>query len=164
MWLVAKYNSKELEIFKKELEKKIKSKVEFYHPKIEVIEKTTPYKKFKYILGQYIFCKNGEFINKSSINFLKNSRGLDYFLEDSIYYQEEIIKFINFCKINEDNKGCLKRSFFNFSVSKKYQFASGPFKNLIFNILSDNQKRFEILLNGKKILVEGSYNNFLSID
>ena len=35
---------------------------------------------------------------------------------------------------------------------------------MIFNIISNNKKRFEIILNGKKVFVERNYNNLLSID
>ena len=163
MWIVAKYNYKELEVFKKELSDKLDKDVEYYHPKIK-IDNTSKVKKFKYILDQYIFCQSRKFLNKKFIGGVRNLRGLDYFLKDCLNCQDEITKFINFCKSNEDIDGGLKRSFFNFSLKKKYQFISGPFKNLIFNIISKNHKRFEIMLNGKKVFIEKNYNNFLSID
>tara|TARA_B100001057_G_scaffold246810_1_gene247204 strand:- start:1111 stop:1602 length:492 start_codon:yes stop_codon:yes gene_type:complete len=163
MWIVAKYNSKGLEVFKKELSGKLNKDIKYYHPKIKVKD-TSKVKKFKYILGQYIFCQSSKFLNKKIFNGIKNLRGLDYFLKDCFNCQNEIIKFIDFCKSNEDLDGSLKRSFFNISLHKKYQFISGPFKNMIFNIISNNQKRFEIILNGKRVFVERNYNNLLSID
>ena len=163
MWIVAKYNSKGLEVFKKELSERLDKDVKYYHPKIK-IDTTSKVKKFKYILDQYIFCQSKKFLNKKLIGGVGNLRGLDYFLKDCLNCQDEIIKFINFCKSNEDIDGSLKRSFFNFSLKKKYQFISGPFKNLVFSIISKNHKRFEIMLNGKKVFIERNYNNFLSID
>ena len=163
MWIVAKYNNRELEVFKKELSFKLDKDIEYYHPKIK-INNTSKSKNFKYILGQYIFCQSKKFLNKKFTNGIKNLRGLDYFLKDCFNCQGEITRFINFCKKNEDVDGGLKRSFFNISLNKKYQFISGPFKNMIFSIISNSQKKFEINLNGKKVFVERNYNNLLSID
>ena len=118
MWIVAKYNSKELEVFKKELSDKLDKDVEYYHPKIKV-DNTSKVKKFKYILDRYIFCQSKKFLNQKFISSASNLRGLDYFLKDCLNYQDEITKFINFCKTNEDIDGSLKRSFFNFSISFK---------------------------------------------
>tara|TARA_B100000963_G_C22617315_1_gene668018 strand:+ start:949 stop:1437 length:489 start_codon:yes stop_codon:yes gene_type:complete len=162
MWIIAKYNNKELEVFKKELSSKLDKDIEYYHPKIKV--NTSKVKKFKYILGQYIFCQSKKFLNEKFTNGIKNLRGLDYFLKDCFNSQGEIIKFINFCKINEDIDGGLKRSFFNISLNKKYKFISGPFKNMIFSIISNSKKRFEINLNGKRVFVERNYNNLLSAE
>ena len=40
--------------------------------------------------------------------------------------------------INEIN-GFIKSTFFEFKKSKKYEFISGPFTNMIFNILQENK-------------------------
>ena len=97
MWVVAKYNSKGLEIFKKELSCKLNKEVEYYHPKIK-IKDTSKVKKFKYILGQYIFCQSSKFLNRKLFSGITNLRGLDYFLNDCFNCQSDIVKFINFCK------------------------------------------------------------------
>ena len=92
MWVVAKYNSKGLEIFKKELSCKLNKEVEYYHPKIK-IKDTSKVKKFKYILGQYIFVKVVNFLIETFQWYNKLKR-LDY-LNDCFNCQSDIVKFIN---------------------------------------------------------------------
>ena len=59
MWVIAKVKKKNLEIFKKELEKKLKSEVTFYFPKVLIKKKTfngNIKTIIKNLLGNYIFC------------------------------------------------------------------------------------------------------------
>ena len=70
MWVVAKIKKKELENFKKNLNKESKSKIKYYYPKIEY------YKYFKnglkkyenFILEDYIFCFDNRFRESSFLN------------------------------------------------------------------------------------------------
>tara|TARA_B100001057_G_scaffold234218_1_gene234543 strand:- start:25335 stop:25829 length:495 start_codon:yes stop_codon:yes gene_type:complete len=164
MWVVAKCNLAEFEVFKKELIKKIGKDIVYYHPKIIFSTFYKKKKKVNYILGDYIFCKNDKFKNINFLNSLNYTRGLKYFLYESFSSQNEIKNFINFCKCNEDANGFLRRGFFKFSIIKKYKFISGPLKNFLFNIISNNKKKIDILLNGKKISVLGDNNNFLAAE
>ena len=154
MWIIAKYKKRELSIFKRELLRNSSSKVKYYHPKISI--KNKPFSK--YILGDYIFCYSKTFLDKNLIEHLKSTKGLKYFLLESLNNQSQIYKFINFCQTNEDKDGYLKNSCFNVSLEKKYKFLSGPVKDLIFNFISKNKKNFEIKLDNKKIFVKN--NNF----
>ena len=59
MWIIAKVKKKNFEIFKKELEEKLKSKVTFYFPKVLIKKKTLSGSiktNIKNLLGTYIFC------------------------------------------------------------------------------------------------------------
>ena len=82
------------------------------------------------------------------LSILKNIRGLKYFLIDSKINQKEIINFIDYCKKNEDVDGYLKQSFFDFSNIEKGIFLSGPFTNMIFNVI-ENQRHYLKVLVGK---------------
>ena len=113
MWTIIKYDTKFIEILKKELKNKIDSDIKFYNPKISVQK----FKKNKLIykeydlLGDYLFCYHKNFKqNKNIVNY-KYIRGLKYFLEGYKLAQSEIETFIYNCKINEDEKGNLKSNF-----------------------------------------------------
>ena len=54
------------------------------------------------ILGDYLFCFHKNFSNKSTINQLKFSRGLKYFLDGFIEFQIDVKNFIEKCKNLED--------------------------------------------------------------
>ena len=69
------------------------------------------------------------------MNSLKFLKGLKYFLDGSHQNQNEIVKFINYCKSFENKKGYLTQSFFKNIITKKAKFISGPFTNMIFEIL-----------------------------
>ena len=79
-------------------------------------------------------------------NFLKNLRGLKYFLVDSKINQGEIIGFIDYCKRHQDLDGYIKQSFFEFSNMKKGMFLSGPFTNVIFSVLGKRRDNLKVLI------------------
>ena len=111
MWIIAKYKPKEFKILKKSFLKALGEMPEFYEPKIKCeLFVNNRLKVFeKNILSNYIFCKHSTFKNVESISLLKNSRGLIYLLSNFQFNQNEVEKFINFCKINEDEEGFLKQ-------------------------------------------------------
>lgn len=110
MWIIAKINSKELSVFKSELNLKFENKVKYYFPKVFIKNKKTNITKN--ILGNYIFCFHEKFKDLKNLLVLKYIKGLDYFLTNSKNSQIEILDFINLCKKNENSTGYLKQDFF----------------------------------------------------
>ena len=141
MWAIIKFEKKKLPILKKELCIKLGSAPEFYLPttKIQKISKNKLNNKDFYLLGDYLLCFHDSFANKNIREMLRYCRGVKYFLNDFIKSQIEIIEFVKKCKLNEDEQGYIKQSFFNFKGKKKFKFLSGPFTNKIFSIINENQ-------------------------
>ena len=161
MWIVAKIKSKELSIFKNNLVEKTGKKIEFYYPKIlfKNFSRNKLLEKEKPLIDEYLFCYHPNF---SINNFFKNFkyiRGLNYFLPNSIIDQKNIINFINHCKKNENERGYLSPSFFKIILKDKGQFLSGPFKNLIFNIIEKNKKILRIQIGNINTTI--TTNNYL---
>jgi hypothetical protein len=71
---------------------------------------------------------------------------LEYFLNGYNQNQNEIIKFIDHCKIFENEKGYLTQSFFKTIITKKAKFISGPFTNMIFEIIEKQKNKLKILV------------------
>jgi|TARA_B100001964_G_C13980175_1_gene485844 hypothetical protein len=148
MWLVAKIKKREIETFKRDLIKKSGSNTEFYCPKFEY------YKYFrkkvkrleKFALENYIFCYHKNFGDQTFIRKLKFVKGLEYFLNGYYQNQNEIIKFIQYCKSFENNKGYLTQAFFKNMITKKAKFISGPFVNMIFEILEKQKNKLKIIV------------------
>ena len=92
------------------------------------------------------------FINDTplDISCKKFTRGLKCILEGFKNNQNEISKFINRCKNFEDENGYLKQDFFNRDNFVKGKFISGPFTNLVFDILSREADKIEILIGSYK--------------
>lgn len=161
MWIVAKINSKEISIFKKNLIEKTGKKIEFYYPKI-LFKKFSGNKfseKEKPVIEEYLFCYHPNFLIKNFLENFKYIKGLKYFLPNSIIDQKNIINFINHCKKNENEKGFLSPSFFKSILKDKGQFLSGPFKNLIFNIIEKKEKILRIQIGNINTTITS--NNYL---
>ena len=148
MWIVAKVKIKNLNTFKKELSEKIGNDISFYHPKIEYHKHFgNKVKRFeKFILENYIFCCHEKFKKYSFVSEVRFLKGLEYFLEGCIQNQKNIIKFIEYCKTFENEKGYLTQFFFKTIITKKAKFISGPFTNMIFEILEKQKNRLKILI------------------
>ena len=114
MWIVAKIKNSELDIFKRELTKKLNTKPLFYNPRIQVEknEKNKIRKYSKSILENYIFCFDESFKNTKIVHQLKFVKGLNFFLNGYNLNQKEIINFINYCQSFENNEGFIKALFF----------------------------------------------------
>ena len=148
MWVVAKIKIKELKIFEKNFIEKAGKDVQFYYPKIKY------YKYFgnkvkkieKFVLENYIFCYHPNFSKSTFISNFKFLKGLDYFLDGYYQNQNEILKFIKYCKSFENNKGYLAQNFFKTIIKKKAKFISGPFTNIIFKVLEKQKNRLKIVL------------------
>ena len=75
------------------------------------------------------------------------------------FNQKDIINFINNCKNNEDKDGFLKQSFFEMSKTNKLKFMSGPFSEMIFEIIENNNKKIRLLKNNLNITVSKNRDN-----
>ena len=103
------------------------------------------YKEFN-LLGDYLFCFHKSFNNFSTINKLKFTKGLKYFLTGFVQSQEEIKKFIEKCKESENEEGYLSQNFFELYVNSKYQFSSGPFTEMIFKVVELQKNKINITI------------------
>lgn len=155
MWTIIKYKKKNLSMLKSDLSNKIGEDIKFYMPKIQ-LQKTNKNKicvRESFLLGDYVLCYHEKFSNKNIINILKYCRGLKYFLDQYSVYQNEIEDFIKNCKKHENKFGYLKQSFFQFKKNKKFKFISGPFTDLIFNIINENKLTLKVLMGNFSVTV-----------
>ena len=162
MWVVAKIKIKNLNTFKKDLAKKIGNDIKFYHPKIEYHkyfgDKVKRFEKF--ILENYIFCYHKRFQKSSFVNQVKFLKGLEYFLHGYNLNQNNITKFIKYCKSFENEEGYLTQSFFKTIIAQKAQFISGPFTNMFFEILEKQKNKLKILVDNIVTTIPDKKNYF----
>ena len=162
MWTVVKIKIKNLNTFKKALAEKIGADIKFYHPKIEYCKyfrnKVKRYEKL--ILENYIFCYHEKFNKISTINKIKFLQGLEYFLDGHYQNQNEINKFIDHCKSFENKDGYLTQAFFKTMIVKKAEFVSGPFTNMMFEVLEKQKNRLKILV-GNVVTTISDKKNYL---
>ena len=148
MWAVAKIKIRNLNTFKKDIAKRIGKDIKFYHPKIEYHryfgDKVKKFEKF--ILENYIFCYHEKFQTINFVNEVKFLKGLEYFLGGYNQNQNNIIKFIEYCKTFENERGYLTQSFFKAIITKRAKFLSGPFANIIFEVLEKQKNKLKILV------------------
>ena len=97
-------------------------------------------------MSGYVFCFYEKFREKKFHSQLKFTKGLEYFLVGHNQSQNEIIKFIKHCKAFESTEGYLSPTFFKTLMMKKAQFISGPFTNMIFEILEIQKNKLKILV------------------
>ena len=114
MWTIIKIDKKKIGFLKEALKQKLGNESQIYFPKILI--QTHKNKKLinrSYsLLGDYIFCFHKKFKNKDTIENLKFSKGLKYFLSGHIESQNEINDFINNCKKSENESGFVSKNFF----------------------------------------------------
>ena len=148
MWTVIKFNQKKIELMKRDISKKIEGKTEFYSPKmlIQYYCKNKLIDKEMNLLGDYLFCFNENFKNQHCREAIKFSRGLKYLLEGQGLLGEDIKKFIETCKDFENKRGYVNFSFLNVIKNNKYKFTSGPFVNKIFEVVSFQKNKIDILI------------------
>ena len=162
MWIVAKYKPKEFKILKESFFKILGEMPEFYNPKIKyeryIKNKLKVFEKN--ILDNYVICKHDKFNDRALINVLKNLRGLTYFLNGCEFNQKELDNFIKLCKFHEDKNGFLKQGFFRIKKNKA-KFISGPFTQMIFDIIEDKRTKLKILINNMNITISKSSSNLL---
>tara|TARA_B110001450_G_scaffold249465_1_gene266899 strand:- start:692 stop:1189 length:498 start_codon:yes stop_codon:yes gene_type:complete len=148
MWTIIKFDKKNFNLLKHDLNKKLGKNFIIYRPKI-LIQK---YKNNKLIskefeiLGDYLFCYHKDFVKKATINNLKFSRGLKYFLSGFLKFQKDINYFIEKCKKLENQKGFISERLFEIKINSKYIFSSGPFAQEIFKIIGMQKNKINILM------------------
>ena len=162
MWVVAKIKKREIEIFKEELIKKTGKDIQFYCPRIEYHQyfKNKVHRFEKFVLENYIFCYHTNFSKSIFMNKLRFIRGLKYFLNGYCQNQNEIIKFIKYCKYSENNKGYLTQTFFKSIITQKAKFISGPFTNMFFKIIEKQKNKLKIVV-GNIVTTISDNSNYL---
>ena len=152
MWTIIKFDNKNLEFLKKGLKKKLGQDFYIYRPKlfIQKYKKNNLLKKELHVLGDYLFCFHKSFKNPQTINKLKFTKGLKYFLEGFIQSQDEIKEFVDKCKKSENEEGYLSQNFFDLCINSKYKFNTGPFSEIIFKIIGLQKNKINILLGNVK--------------
>ena len=162
MWVVAKIKAKEVKIFKKNLIEKLGKDIQFYCPKIEYHQYFgNRFKRLeKFVLENYIFCYHTDFNNSIFVNKLKFIKGLEYFLNGYYQNQNEIIEFIKYCRRSENNKGYLTQAFFKTIIKKEAKFISGPFTNMMFEILEKQKNKLKIIV-GNIVTTISDNTNYL---
>ena len=162
MWIIAKYKLHELNLLKNKFREILGNDPEYFIPKIKynkIIKKK--FKTFqKSILEGYIICFHKKFDSKEVLNILKYVRGINYILEGFKNNQEEILNFVKKCKKFEDENGFIKQEFFGNNNFTRAKFVSGPFTNLVFDILSKQSDKIEILIGKYKTSISKE-SNFL---
>ena len=91
---------------------------------------------------------------KETINCLKFSIGLKYFLNGFSCFQKEIELFINKCRELENKEGYIESGLTDFKKNEIYQFLSGPFVNRFFKLISFQEKKIKILLGGFETYID----------
>tara|TARA_B100001989_G_C24313703_1_gene351747 strand:- start:60 stop:560 length:501 start_codon:yes stop_codon:yes gene_type:complete len=162
MWIIAKYKINELAFLKNKFKEILGNEPEYFIPEIKynkIIKKK--FKTFKKsILEGYLICFHSKFNNKEIINNLRYTRGLKCILEGFKNSQDEISNFIERCKNYEDKDGFINQDFFSDENFNKGKFVSGPFTSLIFEVLSKQSDKIEILI-GKYKTTISKKSNFL---
>ena len=164
MWVVVKIKINNLNTFKKNISEKIGVDIKFYQPKLEYYKyfgsKIKKYEKF--VLENYIFCYHQKFNKSNFLNGIRFLKGLEYFLHghNQNQSQNQIIKFIEYCKSYENDKGYLTQSFFKAMINKKAKFLSGPFVNMAFEIIEKQKNKLKILV-GNVVTTVSDKNNYI---
>ena len=117
------------------------------------------------MLGNYLFCYSNTFKSTKNIFLnLKFTKGLKQILFSNEFFQNEIIKFINLCKIHEDKEGYISNTFFKSEISSKGKIINGIFSEHVFKLLDKNKKDIKVLVGDIKFtILDNSNTNYLSI-
>lgn len=155
MWIILKFDKKRLSFLLDDLKKNFGNTHKIYSPKIclEKYKKNKAFKKEVNLLGDYLFCYHESFKNLINLKKLNNFRGLKYYLTGYIESQNEILDFINKCKLSENGKGFLSYTFCDLIINQNYKFISGPLTNQIFKLKGLKKNRINILLGNLKSTV-----------
>ena len=155
MWVVAKYKLSEFSLLKKKFTEILGSSPQFYVPKIKfqkiIHNKIKTFEKS--ILESYLLCYHMKFKDSKILHKLKFARGLSYFLDGYEKNQKEIFNFVNHCKKYENKNGYLSQGFFNDSTLMRAKFISGPFTNLVFDIISRRKNKLTVLVGNLKTTI-----------
>ena len=118
MWAILKFEKNNLSLLKDDLNKKLGQNTKIYIPKIRIQKFQNNKLKSKEInlLGDYMFFFHKNLKEKKIINSLRYTRGLKYFLNGFNQSQKEIEKFIEKCKVSENQDGFLSKEFFELEL------------------------------------------------
>ena len=161
MWIVFKIDRKKINFFKNEISVKAGSNTLLYSPKMLInhfLKNKLVSKEFP-LLGDYVFCYNKNFSDKSILENLKYTKGCKLILRGFLNCQTEIEKFINNCKKFENDKGYVSENFFQLKEKFHYKFCTGPFVSQVFKMLKMEKHRLDVLLGNLKISL--NKKNFL---
>jgi hypothetical protein len=163
MWTVFKYR-KNYNFLISNLKENLSDSAIFYNPRVEYSSVIRNKKKIKtkYLLTNYAFCYSNNFKDKNYFLRMHSTKGLEYFLKGYFAQQKEIKKFINYCKSNENKEGNLSQSFFSKLEFNKAKFLSGPFSNMVFDILLREKNKLRICLNDVKVTLSKNSKNVYS--
>ena len=160
MWVVLKYKENELNLLKKKFTEILGHSPEFFIPKVKlqknIHNKVQTFEKS--ILEGYLICRHVKFKDNKILHQLKFVRGLSYFLKGYEKNQKEISSFINYCKEHENEEGYLSQGFFDDINLIRAKFISGPFTNLVFDIISRKKNKLTILIGNLKTTICNSSN------
>ena len=160
MWKIFRYKNNELNMLRKDIEKKFDKDYQIYIPTILLQNKNNKNKILKKIniMGDYLFCFHKKFSDNKYRYIINNLKGLKISLSGEVESQNDIIKFIKRCKNKEDANGYLHLNFYEIDPHKDYKFYSGPFNNTIFKIIEIQKNKIDILLG--KLKIKLSKNNY----
>ena len=163
MWVVLKYKKSELGFLEHDFKKKLGDLPIIFRPRIKYQKLIRNKLQFfeNDVLDDYLICYHEKFKNLKILSILKNLRGLKYFLNHSHNNQKEIISFINYCKNNQGEDGFLKQSFFSIANKAKAKFISGPFAQIMFDVLDNQEKKLKVLINNLNITISKNSTNLL---
>ena len=162
MWIIVKYKKKEFNFLKQDFKKTLGGLPLFFRPRIKYQKLIKNKSKFieRDILGDYLICYHEKFKSNKILSLLNNLKGLKYLLKDSQINQKEIMEFINYCKSFENKEGYLTSAFFKTIITKKAEFISGPFSNMIFEIIERQKNKLKILV-GNIVTTISDKKNYL---
>ncbi len=161
MWIVAKINKKRINLFKEEIKNKCGTDLVLYQPsfQFEKVIKNKLEKNTKPLLEDYFFCHSKKFEDINFVNTLNYIKGLKYFLEGFKNNQQEIIKFIENCKVYQNAKGFISSAYFYKIITSRGKFVSGPFTNMLFDIIEKNKNKLKVLIGNYKVSISKKSNN-----
>ena len=165
MWTIIKVDKKKLGFLKSDFTKILGNGMEIYSPTflVEKVEKNKSIKKKFKLFGDYFFCYHKNLSDIGTINSLRFTRGLKYFLNGFQSSQSEIEEFILKCKNSENKRGYLTQNFFDLNIKKQYIFKNGPFKENIFKIINLHKDNIRILLGNFKTSIKKKDYLFLPV-
>lgn len=160
MWIVAKVKPNSEKIFIQELKNKIGAKANIYLPKILLSNNYKKKSYYKNILGNYVLCKSDSFKNVNILKKLTFTKGLNYFLIGSDKDSNEINKFVNLCRKNENENGFISNSFFFDKIKKHSKIVTGPFKNILLDIIKIKNKKLIGITGDIKFVINNKCKNY----
>ena len=155
MWIIAKYKQNEFNMLKDGFVKILGNNPEFYIPKIKyqkiINNKIRIFQKS--ILENYLICYHPKFEFSQTLHKLKYTKGLNFFLNGFKENQNQIYDFVKHCKKYENKEGFITKEFFDHLNSKQGKFITGPFTEMIFQVLSRQKNSLKILIGNIKTTI-----------